>query len=187
MQSNDMVVWKRLDLPGHEFAEFSSDAQSHTLTGSAVFVAEGKSCMLSYKVVCNELWQTQEVHVQGVVKGKHIEITLEVSQHKVWTLNGIEQPQVEGCIDVDLAFTPATNLLPIKRCNLAIGKSEHAVAAWLKFPELTLEKLSQTYRRISDSQFHYSSAGGKFETDLTVKASGLISNYPELWCEESSE
>jgi uncharacterized protein len=184
MPSSDMIVWERLDLPGHEFAEVCVGAQSHTLTGTAIFVAEGKNCLISYKIFCDAAWETQEVHVTGVAKDERIEIALAVSQGKAWTLNGVEQPQVEGCVDIDLAFTPATNLLPIRRCKIAVGQSEHVVAAWLKFPELTIEKLPQTYTRISESQFHYSSGDGEFETDLTVKTSGLVSNYPALWREE---
>lgn len=185
MHSIDRIVWQRLDMPGHEFSEVSSSGtQCHTLTGTAIFVAEGKSCWLSYKIVCGATWETQVVNVRGVVQGERIEIALAISHGKLWTLNGVEQPQVTGCVDVDLAFTPATNLLPIRRCNLAVGRSENVVAAWLKFPELTLEKLPQTYTRKSKSKFHYSSGNGEFETDLTVKASGLVSNYPELWREE---
>jgi len=29
-----------------------------------------------------------------------------------WRLNGILKKSVAGCIDVDLGFTPATNLIP---------------------------------------------------------------------------
>lgn len=183
MQANDMIVWERLDVPGHEFSEVSAGEQSHTLTGTSIFVTEGSRCLLAYKVVCDAAWETQEVHVSGSIEGKLIDIVLMVRPDKAWTLNGIEQPQVDGCIDVDLAFSPATNLLPIRRCNIAIGHSELAVAAWLTFPEFSLEKLPQTYTRLSESTFHYSSSDGEFETGLTVVPTGFVSNYPGLWRE----
>lgn len=187
MPTNDTIVWQRLDLPGHELCSVSSGEKGHLLTGSSIFVAEGNKCLLSYRVVCDAAWKTQEVHVVGSINDEPIDVILMVEPGNVWTLNGVEQPQVEECIDVDLAFSPATNLLPIRRCNMAIGDSEQAVAAWLTFPELTLEKLPQRYTRQSESIFHYVSSGGDFETELTVKSSGFVSNYPLLWREEHGE
>lgn len=184
MPSNDMIIWERLDLPGHEFSKVSTGEQSHTLEGTSIFVEEDGRCLLSYKIVCDAAWETQEVHVSGSIEDKPIDVVLMVKPDKTWTLNGIEQPQVEGCIDVDLAFSPATNLLPIRRCNIAIGSAQQAVAAWLTFPEFSLEKLPQTYTRLSESTFHYSASDGEFETELTVKSSGFVSNYPQLWREK---
>jgi hypothetical protein len=37
--------------------------------------------------------------------------------------NGAAVSAVEGCIDIDLKYSPSTNLLPIRRLNLAIGES----------------------------------------------------------------
>ena len=51
-----------------------------------------------------------------------------------WWQNEVEQPQVAGCIDIDLNFSPSTNLLPIRRCNLAVGEAVAVNAAWLRFP-----------------------------------------------------
>lgn len=187
MPTNDTIVWQRLDLPGHELCSVSSGEKGHLLTGSSIFVAKGHKCLLSYRVVCDAAWKTQEVHVVGNINDEPIHVVLMVEPGNVWTLNGVEQPQVEGCIDVDLAFSPATNLLPIRRCNMAIGDSEQAIAAWLTFPELTLEKLPQRYTRQSESIFHYVSSGGDFETELTVTSSGFVSNYPLLWREEHGE
>jgi hypothetical protein len=39
----------------------------------------------------------------------------------------------EGCLDIDLGFSPSTNLLPIRRLTLAVGEAATVRAAWLPF------------------------------------------------------
>jgi hypothetical protein len=181
-QRNDTIIWKRLNLPGHDFAQVVSTSDGHTLSGTAVFVSDGENFCLDYSVCCNPSWETKTVLVSGVANGKPVEIEIVVTPDKHWLRNGVEQPKVQGCIDVDLEFTPATNLLPLRRENLDIGESCEAVAAWLRFPELTMELLPQTYRRISGSLYRYSS--GEFSADLTARESGLVTHYSGLWKEE---
>ena len=48
-----------------------------------------------------------------------VEIVLSIDSSGQWRLNGTQQPQVSGCIDLDLNFSPSTNLLPIRRLGLA--------------------------------------------------------------------
>ena len=59
-------------------------------------------------------------------------------------LNGEVQQGVAGLVDVDLGFTPASNLLAIRRFDLGIGEATPAPAAYLTFPELRLVRLDQT-------------------------------------------
>lgn len=82
-----------------------------------------------------------------------------------------------GCIDLDLNFSPSTNLLPIRRLGLAVGQEAAARAAWLRFPSFTLEPLDQRYRRIDAATYRYESAGG-FAADLAVDAAGVVTRYP---------
>jgi hypothetical protein len=39
------------------------------------------------------------------------------------------------------AFSPSTNLLPIRRLNLGVGQAAKVQAAWLRFLGFTLESL----------------------------------------------
>ncbi len=80
-----------------------------------------------------------------------------------------------------LGFTPATNLLPIRRLGLAPGQSAEVRAAWLSFPALTLELLEQVYRRTSEATYAYASDGGRFTAELSVSGDGFVTRYPGLW------
>jgi uncharacterized glyoxalase superfamily protein PhnB len=86
-------------------------------------------------------------------------LVLARSSDNAWTVNDTPRLALDGCIDVDLGFSPSTNLLPIRRLRLAVGQRAAVRAAWVRFPELTLEVLEQTYTRLSESTYLYESAG----------------------------
>lgn len=62
-----------------------------------------------------------------------------------------------------------------------MGASANVRSEWVKFPELTVEVLEQTYTRLTDDAYRYQSAGGEFRRDLTVHASGFVTAYPDFW------
>ena len=93
------------------------------------------------------------------VENVHLEIAVDASAR--WTVNGIPSPGVYGCLDVDLSFTPATNLLAIRRTSLAIGARADVRAAWLRFPELALEPLYQRYERLAESRYGTSAGAAR--------------------------
>jgi hypothetical protein len=49
--------------------------------------------------------------------------------HQISEFIGHVLRDVRGCDDIDLAVTPATNTLPIRRLNLQVGGSESVIAA----------------------------------------------------------
>ncbi len=184
--TDQSVLWRRLDQPGHESARlFSRDAFWH-LSGTAVFAHDQQPCRLDYLVVCNAEWHTLSGRVAGWVGSGTVEIELSADSARRWRLNGAECPEVAGCIDLDLNFSPSTNVLPIRRLSLPIGHEATVRAAWLRFPSFTLEPLDQLYRRLDAATYRYESAGGRFVTELQVNAAGLVTLYPRVWQLEAS-
>jgi uncharacterized protein len=177
------IVWRGLYMPGHEYCRLQIDADVVSLSGAAIFLHEKHGCYLNYEVVCDVLWKTQSARVKGQLGPKLIDVEIE-AQSGVWTLNGVVQPQVSGCTDVDLNFSPSTNVLPIRRLNLSVGDDAPVNVAWLHFPSFELRLLTQTYRRIGGNEYRYESGGGSFVADLQVNEVGLVTLYPELWEQE---
>ncbi|HUP45511.1 MAG TPA: putative glycolipid-binding domain-containing protein [Thermoanaerobaculia bacterium] len=174
------ILWTRLDRPGHEAARLVETAQINELSGAAVFVEDAVPVSLRYRIVCGEDWATRSVTVRGWIGESDVSIDIAVSLGE-WSLNGSPVPAVAGCADVDLHFSPSTNLLPIRRLQLGVGQSAAVRAAWLRFPSFELEVLEQTYSRVERDLYRYESAGGRFTAELRVNEAGFPVDYAGVW------
>src|SRR5262249_12135859 len=182
----DTILWRRIDLPGHEVGRLKRRDDGWELSGTAVFSHEWGPCNLDYLVICDSGWRTESAQIGGVIGDREINLRVSVDRESTWSLNGVECPIVAGCVDLDLGFSPSTNLLPIRRLSLRRGQEAEVTAAWLPFPSLEFEPLQQTYRREGDSLYRYESGGGVFVRLLEVNAVGFVTNYPGLWVEEDN-
>jgi hypothetical protein len=182
----ESMLWRGLVLPGHEACWLFSQNSSWHVEGTAVFAHEGQPVRLNYQVVCNAAWQTLSAQVEGWLGNMVIDIQVKTDSSGHWWLNEVEQPDVMGCIDIDLNFSPSTNLLPIRRLNLAIGEIAEIKAAWLRFPSFKLEPLPQRYHRLDEMTYRYESGGGQFVSELKVNRSGFVINYPGIWQSEAT-
>jgi len=174
------ILWRRLDTEGHDSCQLFRLADGWRLTGMAVFGHEGKACVASYEAECDAAWRTRSSKVTGWLGPQALDFQISTDGAR-WTLNGVEQPQVVGCIDVDLGFTPATNLLALRRYALAIGQQTPAPAAYLAFPEPRLERLEQTYRRLDATKYNYTASAYGYDDVLKVSEHGFVLDYPGLW------
>ncbi|HEV7838999.1 MAG TPA: putative glycolipid-binding domain-containing protein [Gemmatimonadaceae bacterium] len=180
----ESIEWRRLDLPGREVAQLAKTADGWELSGLSVFTHDARACRLDYHVTCDEQWITQRCTVSGFIGDDAVAVDITRDSAGFWTMNATPVDALTGCTDVDLGFSPSTNLLPIRRLELKIGASAQVRAAWLRFPELELEVLDQVYTRLAHDRYRYVSAGGAFQRDLTVDDRGFVREYPGLWVAE---
>ena len=184
------IIWRRIDKPGHDYCRLVESPTGARMSGIALLSHENVPTYIGYDVECDVMWQTLRCSVKASVGEQRVDLDVR-RQGKRWTVNGREAQTVEGAEDIDLGFTPATNLLPLRRLALKAGESAVVRAAWVRFPEFTLELLEQNYTRLDDDTYRYESAGGgaggggTFRRDLKVDASGLVLDYPGLWSAES--
>jgi uncharacterized protein len=186
MSDGEAILWHRLDLPGHDAATIKPIADGWLVSGVAVVVESGRPCRVEYDVDCDTSWVTRHCTLRGYVGP--MPVALEVRRHAsgTWMVDGADAPGLRGCADVDLGFTPATNLLPIRRLELAVGQSAVVRAAWIRFPEFTAEVLDQVYIRQAADRYRYESGGGVFRRELRVDPFGCVVDYPGLWRAEAT-
>ena len=177
----ESILWQGFVLPGHEACRLYSQDSHWFLEGTAVFSHDQQPCRLAYQVVCDDDWRTLSAEVTGWLDRTSISVLIKTDGDQNWWLNGVEQPDIKSCTDVDLNFSPSTNLLPIRRLNLAIGEAAEVRAAWLRFPSFKLELLPQQYQRLDETTYRYESAGGQFVSELKVNRSGFVVEYPGIW------
>jgi len=175
------VVWRNLATPGSDYCSLWQIGSSWRLLGTAIAVLnDGRPMLADYEIECDQLWHTRRVAATCLTGSTTRSIDLVVEASGVWRSSGEELPTLGQCSDIDLVVTPATNTLPIRRLNLEVGQTQQVTAAWLKFPELTLEILFQLYTRLGPQRYRYQS-GTSFSAELLVDDLGLVTVYPGGW------
>lgn len=169
--------WQRLDQPGHDTCRLARELDGWMLLGHAHFGTGGDETRLNYVVRCDEGWQALGADVTGVRGGQKVACRI-TPAGGCWALDDVAVPETEGCVDIDLAFTPATNLLPLRRLDLS-GGGVASPAAWLRWPEGDLQRLDQSYHRLDETHVAYATPG--FQADLTVSPYGFVTLYPDGW------
>jgi hypothetical protein len=174
--------WRRLDEPGSEDAHVEQSSDGWCLTGQVDVQDSGVSATLRYRIDCDLDWRTRFAVIEGVSGGQRIRFDLAVHDG-LWTRDGRPLPELSGALDIDLGFTPATNTLPIRRLGLAVGETAAVKSAWLRFPELQLEMLEQTYTREAEHIYRYVADvdGAPFIARLDTDRYGRVLCYENLW------
>lgn len=163
------VLWE-LSGEGAELCRLEDAEPGFRLAGTAIVAEAGVPYFIEYAVGVDAEWRTRSVDVTCN------EVTIELTADGAGNWSA---PGFDGCIDVDLGFTPATNTLPIRRLGLAVGEAADLDVTWLRFPELELKRMTQRYERLADDRYRYSSPG--FTAELRVDENGLVLEYEGLW------
>jgi hypothetical protein len=148
-----------------------------SLVGTVLGAEGGRPVRVEYRVLADRAGMTTAAHVRDLRGFETRTMALERTAKGSWTVDGAAARALRGCTDVDLGCSPSTNTLPIRRLRLAIGRSQTIQAAWVTFPELAVTKAAQTYTRLDEYTYRYSS--GTFEADLAVDDDGLVTDYAD--------
>jgi hypothetical protein len=175
--------WRRLDGSGREEARIEQTAEGWRLTGQVETEEASVHAQLMYVIDCDPSWRTRRAVVTGSASGANVRFEFTADGEGHWMLNGAPLPLVQGTLDIDLGFTPATNLLPIRRLDLEVGERARVRTAWLRFPELRIDELEQWYQREAARVFRYEALvdGERFQARLDTDEFGRVVLYEGLW------
>ena len=174
------AFWKRLDTEGRDACRLVRDSSGWRLEGAALFSHEGKACILDYAVDCDDRWRTVSAKVNGSVGFDTLDFEVTRTGDD-WLLNGVIQPKARGQVDLDLGFTPATNLIAIRRLEPRPGVETPAPAAYYLEFTLELGLVEQIYRRTGERTLAYASPAYNYAAELQISPIGFVTEYPGLW------
>ena len=176
-----VVAWQRVDGAGHSLGRLESLAAGWRCHGVEVLAGPAELLSCWFRVELDQGWRTRAV-VAGAVDGAgERTLTLSADEGRRWTVDGTHRPEIDGCLDVDVAATPLTNTFPIRRLGaLAPGEQATLSVAWVDVPDLRVVRVEQTYRRLPDTDglptWEYQDPQhGPFV--LTVDRDGLAVSY----------
>lgn len=174
------ITWRRTgEVETDEHATLTVRDTGLSLVGTVLGAQEGVPLRIEYRVITDGNGVTTAAHVRDLRGFVQRALTIERSAKGAWSIDGKADRSLRGCHDVDLGCTPSTNTLPIRRLRLGIGASKTIQAAWVRFPELTVEKSAQKYTRLDEFTYRYES--GTFSAELVVDDDGLVASYADLF------
>jgi uncharacterized protein len=184
MSDTHVILWRRIDIIGHDACRISPTDGGWTIEGTALFLEAGKPSKLNYSVVCDKQWRSCSARAWGWIGGASIDMALERNEERTWRASGAPLRDLDGVLDLDLGFTPATNTNAIKRMKLEIGQQLDTVAAWLDPSDWTVKPLAQSYKRLDIRTYDYHSPLHGYRATLRTDDFGFVVDYPNLWVRE---
>lgn len=108
------------------------------------------------------------------------DLWLATDGHGRWgEMNGSHRTELDGCYDIDLACTPFTNTLPIRRLPLHEGDSAELPVVYVDPETLEVRPVTQRYTRTAGHTWRYESVDTGYVTTFDVDEHGLVLDYPD--------
>ena len=167
-----VLSWDGLESDSTETCSVS-ESEDGVQVESTVHGAFGE-CL--YTLIADDHWQFRSLTL--VLGSRSLRIEFDGT---VWTVDGRERQDLEAAREVDIAVSPLSNTLPIRRLELAIGESVDITTAYVAVPDLTVVTDPQRYTRLADHEYRYESRNSDFERVVTVDEHGLVVTYPGLF------
>jgi hypothetical protein len=190
-------LWTRLDVAGSEQVVFD-DRRGLVARGVQVAV-DPIPYACRYELYTDESWATArfEASAEGggwlrTVRLEHAAGTWRVTTAEQGDLDaalrragvraGAPLPGIEDAdrlaeaVDVDLAGSPLTNTLPLRRLGSFVDTK--ITAAWVLLPSLAVVASEQVYTMLGPGRVRY--ASGSFAAELSIDEDGFVVRYEGL-------
>lgn len=196
MTDRDTLSWNRVQAFGAELALVGPAADGGGLRASGwTLGAAPQPYTCRYTLTTDDRWVTTalEVQTEGAGWARSLRLTRR-PQNAGWKIRatetgslaaspaGAEYPETfNDALDVDLAFSPLTNTLPIRRLGLRgrpVGHQYTFPVAFVELPSLAVIANVQRYTVAGDGRIHYES--GDYRVEIRVDDDGYVLDYPGL-------
>jgi len=179
------LYWKAVGWLALEHLHVRDDANGVHADGLIVGTFDGAPLRVHYQLECDRGWRTSAIRVNDLNTDERIELQHPASEG--WReSNGAERADLADAIDVDIAATPFTNTLPIRRLRLDPGRAQEVTVVYIAVtPSLSFRPVRQRYTRLASAadsdRYLYESLESEFKRELVVDPNGFVIDYPDVW------
>ncbi|MCJ1708068.1 putative glycolipid-binding domain-containing protein [Microbacterium sp. VKM Ac-2923] len=169
---------------GFEVVFFVPTLDGHRLAGRTTADDGASMWSIDYAVIVDSAWRTREARAAALTVSGEKQVTVSRDDGGGWRVDGRSRPELHGCVDIDFESSAMTNTLPLRRREMVAGVPIDVPAAFVRAPDLRVERLEQRYTLIEAAPervvFHYESSTFGFACDLLYDAAGLVTEYPGI-------
>jgi hypothetical protein len=195
-----VVLWRRLDRPGHDHCKIHPCPRGHSLDGYALSIDHRVPWRFHYQAECYDTWCFYKASVSVEVAGQDESVSINLSEDGKWVISGMERPDLEGCTDLDFCFSPSIKTFALRRLDLPPGEEAVVKVAWLELgvepfetqfdagvesPEmffaLSIIPIELRYRRLNWQTWSLEAPALGFSGELFVSDQGIVLNHPPMW------
>ncbi|HEX2192069.1 MAG TPA: putative glycolipid-binding domain-containing protein [Acidimicrobiales bacterium] len=191
-----LVLWSGIDAWRAEVAGVELGRDSMAAAGTQLG-ADPVTYRLDYELRTGPAFVTDVLDVAVTGEGWTRRLRLARDDDGSWTWDteehgeaplpppGGDAEEVKGALDCDLALSPLTNLMPIRR-HLLHERPGHAdfLMAWVSVPDLGLHPSEQRYEHVrrdaGGSVVRFVGRDPDFVAELVLDRDGFVELYPEL-------
>ncbi|HEU4387801.1 MAG TPA: putative glycolipid-binding domain-containing protein [Blastocatellia bacterium] len=179
------VMWASLDERVFEHVRLIETMDGVQADGLIIHRDQEGSVRLRYRVRCDTSWRVNKVQVTRL-DGSDYELVLNSDGSGHWTdKKGDRLNSLDGCLDIDIYYSPFTNTIAIRRLALKQGGSAETKVAFIGVPDLTVTGVQQRYTFLKTtpegSLYRYEGLSSGFSTELPVDHDGLVIQYPKFF------
>lgn len=141
---------------------------------------EGTPFAVAYKMELTADWRMKHLSVFSLLDvHKRLRLVSDFAGH--W-FNGSREQQfaLDGCEFVDIALTPFTNTLPIKRLALT-AEPTPVDTIFIDLPSFTVGKTQHFYSKRDEGVFYFQDVKAQTKAEITIDADGLVQEYTGLF------
>jgi uncharacterized protein len=174
------LTWRGVEewLAEHAQVQLGEDG---LLAGGVQLGVEPEAYRIDYWLEVPADWVTRRLEVDASGADWRRRLVLEHDGAGAWTIDGDPAPALDGALDCDLAFSPLTNAMPIRRGGLhARAGSAEFVMAWVSVPDLAVHASPQRYEHVRPGVVRFVSLDSDFTAELELDDDGLVVRYPRL-------
>jgi hypothetical protein len=175
------VRWRSLAGGGLEHLTVGPRNGAIGARGVVIGARGGTPYGVSYTIVCDSGWRVRTLDLE-TTDDRRLHLASDGDGH--WSDQGGQPlPVFDGCVDVDLAGTPFTNTLPIRRLDLDIHHAGVTLSmVYVPFDTFSPKIDHQCYRCLQRGRlYRYQAVDRSFAADLSVDDDGLVIDYPTLF------
>ena len=145
---------------------------------------DAQTWIVTYSIQLDAAWLTRDARIAARTASGRRETVLACDGEGRWRVDGHRADHLDGCLDIDLESSALTNTLPVHRLDLAAGARAETPAAYIRTPDLSAERLEQTYARLpgeaGQSRYRYTAPAFNFTCTMVYDESGLVLDYPGI-------
>jgi hypothetical protein len=182
-QNEHIIIWKResVDTTTIETLRLIKVYNDYSIKSIVNGTLAGKPLLIEYRISIDKTWNVKTVEIESKLNDS-LKISLKTDSIGKWFNNDNQEiKELNGCIDIDIAITPFTNTLPIRRLGSILKERTKINVLYFDIASWSFKKVEQYYTMLDSNLYKYEGAFRNFTANLPTDNYGFVTSYPNLF------